>query len=115
MTETTTVWTTGMDEQQNCTKPTCAPDEFQYNTGQCIPKSIRLDTDNDCGGSSDEMGCMNITCDATQFTYDNRRCIPPTWKSDSENDCGDGSDNGGNQQFFKLQLNKSFTFDILKI
>ena len=82
------------DEQQNCTKPTCQPNEFQCNSGRCIPESFKCDSDNDCGDSSDEMHCVNATCDASQFACENGRCIPPTWKCDSENDCGDGSDEG---------------------
>ncbi|XP_046609747.1 low-density lipoprotein receptor-related protein 2 isoform X1 [Neodiprion virginianus] len=82
------------DEEQNCTKPTCATHEFQCKSGRCIPMTFKCDTENDCGDYSDETGCANVTCSAGQFTCDNNRCIPETWKCDSENDCGDSSDEG---------------------
>ncbi|XP_063240571.1 low-density lipoprotein receptor-related protein 2 [Bacillus rossius redtenbacheri] len=81
------------DEEQNCTKPTCAPSEFKCSSGRCIPGNFKCDSENDCGDYSDEMGCgANTTCAPSQFQCENRRCIPMTWRCDSENDCGDGSD-----------------------
>ncbi|KAF0767414.1 low-density lipoprotein receptor-related protein 2, partial [Aphis craccivora] len=82
------------DEEQNCTKPTCAPGEWQCGSGRCVPGTFRCDGENDCGDYSDETGCTNVTCSSTQFLCDNGRCVPATWKCDSENDCGDGSDEG---------------------
>ncbi|KAF7989294.1 hypothetical protein HCN44_007968 [Aphidius gifuensis] len=82
------------DENQNCTKPTCGPNEFQCKSGRCVPLSFKCDSENDCGDYSDEIACPNITCSSSQFTCDNNRCIPSTWKCDSENDCGDSSDEG---------------------
>ncbi|XP_012271678.1 low-density lipoprotein receptor-related protein 2 [Orussus abietinus] len=82
------------DEMQNCTKPTCGPNEFQCQNGRCVPLSFRCDSGNDCGDYSDEMACPNVTCSANQFTCENNRCIPATWKCDLENDCGDSSDEG---------------------
>ena len=40
------------DELQNCTTPTCGPDEWQCSSGRCIPKSFKCDSDNDCGDFS---------------------------------------------------------------
>ncbi|GAB6028318.1 hypothetical protein CHUAL_002491 [Chamberlinius hualienensis] len=82
------------DEEQNCTKTTCSPEDFQCASGRCIPMSFKCDSDNDCGDHSDEANCVNVTCDASEFACNNQRCIPQSWKCDSENDCGDGSDEG---------------------
>ncbi|XP_073976140.1 low-density lipoprotein receptor-related protein megalin isoform X3 [Rhodnius prolixus] len=82
------------DEEQNCTKPTCAANEYQCASGRCISQSFRCDAENDCGDYSDETGCVNVTCASSQFLCENGRCIPATWKCDSENDCGDSSDEG---------------------
>ncbi|KAI5717758.1 hypothetical protein M8J77_010754 [Diaphorina citri] len=82
------------DENQNCTKPTCAPGEFQCASGRCVPSTFKCDAENDCGDYSDETGCVNVTCSLSQFACENGRCVPSTWKCDSENDCGDGSDEG---------------------
>uniref|UniRef100_T1GX99 LRP2 EGF-like domain-containing protein n=1 Tax=Megaselia scalaris TaxID=36166 RepID=T1GX99_MEGSC len=74
--------------------PTCGPNEFQCDSGRCIPASARCDQENNCGDNSDEFDCANVTCGAAQFTCANGHCIPQMWKCDSENDCQDGSDEG---------------------
>ena len=35
----------------------CDSDEFSCDNRNCIPKSYRCDTDDDCGDNSDEEGC----------------------------------------------------------
>lgn len=41
-------------------EPTCGPDKFKCDDGQCIDSAFRCDTLPDCPDSSDEKDCPQV-------------------------------------------------------
>lgn len=91
----------------------CSQDEFQCNSGQCIPLIDHCNSLDDCDDRSDELHCngklsnvttttlatvngnienSHISCPANQFMCNNGLCIPESSLCDDDNDCGNWED-----------------------
>lgn len=69
----------------------CRSDEFQCESGKCIPSYLRCNGQPDCEDRSDELACPS-RCGSDQFTCRDGNCIPIYLQCNSQRDCPDGSD-----------------------
>ena len=70
-------------------EPSCGPNKWRCENGNCITDTWMCDGFDDCGDNSDESICP---CLDQEFRCNNSKCIPDSWTCDGADDCGDGSD-----------------------
>ena len=81
----------GIKISKTPTAPTCLPDEFMCNDGECISKDWACDGVEDCPRGSDENEEFCSTC-PFQFLCTNGRCTEKENICDGRNNCRDNSD-----------------------
>jgi low-density lipoprotein receptor-related protein 1 (alpha-2-macroglobulin receptor) len=87
----------GVTDVPSTKTATCSNDQFQCNSGECIPSHWRCDAQRDCKDASDEpFECIqNQTCRPEQFQCAlTRKCLPLGWVCDEDQDCGTSSELG---------------------
>ena len=78
----------GSDEK-NC--PTCSPNQFRCDSGQCIQNNERCDTISQCQDNSDEENCPPCPADKFECQAD-KTCIDRMLECNMNDDCSDGAD-----------------------
>merc|ERR1711962_761211 len=68
----------------------CAANEFQCASGQCIQSDWTCDTEKDCTDGSDELNCPGDCSGSHQLKCNNGKCITKEFQCDG--DCGDLTD-----------------------
>lgn len=73
--------------------PSCQPNQFRCQDGQCIDKTLVCNNVADCADRSDEKNCCEngFQCPQTEV------CLSPSLKCDGTEHCADGSDERGCQ------------------
>ncbi len=75
---------------------TCAAEQFQCGSGECLAAKYACDGTPHCVDASDEYpilpGCALPTCDEGQFACTDGACVPSSYACDGYADCADSSD-----------------------
>ncbi|XP_060530301.1 low-density lipoprotein receptor-related protein 6 isoform X2 [Cylas formicarius] len=83
------------DHQKDCSDgsdeldcPSCRPNQFRCQDGQCIDKALVCDKTTNCADKSDEKNCCEngFQCPHTEV------CLPSSLVCDGNENCADGSD-----------------------
>ncbi|XP_077986738.1 uncharacterized protein LOC144441082 [Glandiceps talaboti] len=70
----------------------CTDDQFQCNSGLCIPLSYKCDQFPDCPDQEDEDNCPDKDCNAPDFKCDNSVCILGYLACNGVPNCKNGED-----------------------
>lgn len=83
--------------RRSSSKPSsaCGAEEYQCDSGACIPKSGRCNDFKDCSDGSDETDCDYFLCKKPMWyrcKHDNSTCISASFLCDKHDDCPLGDD-----------------------